>query len=71
MCMKTFTQKEIALILGVQQPTISKYFSGALKITAKDALKLNRALGVPLEVWDDPKRNWEELRNSKKTKKGA
>lgn len=53
--MKTFTQKEIANVLGVRQPTISKYFNGVLEISAKDAFTLHREFAIPFYVWEDPK----------------
>lgn len=52
--MKPITQKQIAEVLGVLQPTVSKYLNGKLDISAKDALKLKRALKIPIEAWENP-----------------
>jgi len=53
--MRTFTQNEIADFLGVKQPTVSKYFTGKLEISAKTANKLHRKFGIPFDFWDNPK----------------
>jgi len=53
--MKTITQSEIADFLGVKQPTVSKYLNGKLEISAKNANKLNKAFGIPFDVWENPK----------------
>jgi transcriptional regulator with XRE-family HTH domain len=40
--MKKITQQKIANVLGVKQPTISKYKTGKLELSFKDALELKK-----------------------------
>lgn len=53
--MKHITQKQMAKILGVKQPTISKYVNGKLDLSIHDAIKLNKSLKIPFNAWEDIK----------------
>ena len=58
--MKKITQKEIAKVLGVQQPAVSRYINGISKLSVKDALLLKEKLGIPCEAWLDIKKYLKE-----------
>ena len=53
--MKKITQNEIAEILNVKQPTVSKYINGKLDLSIHDAIKLNEKLNIPYDAWKDIK----------------
>ena len=49
--MKRITQKQIAEVLGVKQPTVSKYVNNKLDLSIHDAIKLNKKLKIPFTAW--------------------
>lgn len=53
--MKRITQQEMADVIGVEQPTISKYINGKLQLSVKDAIILEDSLGIPVHAWSDIK----------------
>lgn len=53
--MKTITQKQIAAVLRVKQPTVSKYLNGKLRLSVNNALLLEDKLGIPVTAWQDIK----------------
>lgn len=53
--MKKITQKVMSEVLGVEQPTISKYINGKLQLSVKDALTLEEELNIPVHAWTDIK----------------
>lgn len=60
--MKKATQIEMAAVLDVKQPTISKYMTDKLDISAKDAIKLQREFDIPVDAWEDPVTFWNDAR---------
>jgi len=65
--MRRVTQTEMAEVLEVKQPTISKYMTDKLDISAKDAIKLNREFNIPVEAWENPVSFWDDARGRKDT----
>lgn len=49
---RDITQKELALRMGMSEKHISYLISGCMKLDHSTALKLEYALGVPVDFWD-------------------
>lgn len=53
--MKKITQQDIKQILGCEIATVSRYLTGARQIKLKDALEVREKLNIPVEIFTDPK----------------
>ncbi len=53
--MEKVGQKKISNVLGVKQPTVSKYMNGKLRMSIENALLLLEQLEIPIEAWVNPK----------------
>ncbi|MDD5159666.1 MAG: helix-turn-helix domain-containing protein [Sulfuricurvum sp.] len=49
--MKLPTQSQMAAVLKVEQPTVSKYMRGKLDLSVGQAIQLRDAFGIPIDAW--------------------
>jgi len=67
--MKKITQTQIGEVLGIGQPTVSKYLNSKLEISLKQARLLKDELAIPFEAWQDIKKYLEDSNASEENLK--